>query len=162
VAERDPKVLPDEQAIFKLASNKSPSDLTLRSSEWAVITQVDGQRSIVEIAEVLAMASDEAVTLFNGLFQKGLIEVVSVNKNEVKNVPISFFDTLDMELTKIIGPVAPFLIDDTLWDMEIKKNEFNVNRVPELIEAISDEITDESKKVAFQQIMLNLMKGLEA
>ena len=86
MAERDPKVLPDEQVIFKLASNKSPSDLTLRSSEWAVITQVDGKRSIVEIAEVLAMASDEAVNLFNGLG----ISITSISKGRISKLKINF------------------------------------------------------------------------
>jgi len=152
------KTLLNLDAIFKLSSAKSPSDATLRSAEWAIITQVDGQKSIDEIAKTLALSADEAINLFNGLFEKGLIELVSVTKAEKKLVSQAFFKVLNDELIKIIGPVAPYLIEDTLWEMEIKIENCDVKKIPEIIEAISEEIQDEMKRVEFQKIMLNEMK----
>ncbi|HGY56429.1 MAG TPA: hypothetical protein ENK44_12035 [Caldithrix abyssi] len=162
MAEKDLKDLADLKAIFRLSSTKSPSEVTLRSAEWAIITQIDGHKSIGDVAEILALSTDEAINLFNGLFQKGLIEILSVAKEEKKQVPLSFFEKLSEELTKIIGPVAPYLIEDTLWDMEIKKEECDVRKIPEMIEAISEEIPDELKRVQFQKVMLEEMKNLES
>ena len=155
------KTLPNLDAIFQLSSAKSPSDTTLRSAEWAVITQVDGQKSIGEIAKTLALSADEAINLFNGLFEKGLIELLSVSKAEKKLVPESFFKVLNDELTKLIGPVAPYLVEDTLWEMEIKIENCDVKKIPEIIEAISEEIPDEMKRVEFQKVMLSEMKKVK-
>jgi hypothetical protein len=155
------KLIPHEFVVFALSKNKSPSDVTLRSAEWAVITQIDGHKSLKEIADILALSNDEAINLFVGLNEKGLIEVLSTDKREEKIVPKSFFEILQEELMKIIGPVAPFLIEDALLVMDIEKKNYKVDRVPELIEAISDEITDDMKRVKFQQAMLNHIKGLK-
>lgn len=155
------KTLPNLDAIFQLSSTKSPSDTTLRSAEWAVITQVDGQKSIGEIAKTLALSADEAINLFNGLFEKGLIELLSVSKAEKRLVPKGFFEVLNNELTKIIGPVAPYLVEDTLWEMEIKIEDCDIKKIPEIIEAISEEIPDEMKRVEFQKVMLTEMKKVE-
>jgi len=153
-------VIPHEHVVFKLSRGQSTPDVTLRSAEWAVITQVDGQKSLADIAGILALSSDEAINLFNGLYEKGILEIYSTRKPEEKTAPQSFFTNLEQVLIQIIGPVAPLLIEDALWDMEAEKDQFKTERVPELIEVISDEITDEQKKVKFQQVMLEEIKRL--
>ncbi|HHJ53172.1 MAG TPA: hypothetical protein ENJ89_08255 [Caldithrix abyssi] len=141
-----------------MSKTKSPSEVTLRSAEWAIITQIDGHKSIHEISRALAMTMDEAMDLFNGLYQKGLIDIISTEKIKETLIPVDFFDRLQTELTKIIGPVAPFVIDDVLWNMNCKKDAVPVDRLPELIETISEEIPDEKKKLTFQQQMLVIME----
>ncbi len=156
--DRGNRIIPHEYVVFGLSKTKSPTEVTLRSSEWAIITQIDGQKSILEIAQVLAMTLDEAFDLFNGLYQKGLIDIVSTQKIKETCVPEEFFDRLQTELTQIIGPVAPFVIEDVLWNMDSKKEALPITRLPELIETISEEIPDDKKKLVFQQQMLTLMK----
>ena len=153
--------VPPEFLIYKLASGKSPSDITLRSTEWAVITQLDDKKTVKDIAKILAMTKSEAIELFKGLEDKGLIEVIASRQPMKKIVPISFFNILEEELLKIIGPVAPFLIQDALFDVGTKKNDFTVAKVAELIEVISDEISDEQKNVLFQKVMLEQIKEME-
>lgn len=161
VLETDKNIVPHEYVVFALSKTKSPSDVTLRSAEWAVITQTDGHKTVKDIAEILALSIEEASTLFQGLYEKGLITVVSTDRIEEEYVSDTFFETLDKELTRIIGPVAPFVLEDTLWAMNADMQKFKVDRVPELIESLSDEITDNDKKVKFQQIMLSTIKGLK-
>lgn len=155
-------IIPHPHVIFGLSGSKSPADVTLRSAEWAVITQVDGSKSIDDIAQVLALTEEEAMGLFIGLYEKGLIEIQSTEKPQTNLVNHEFFENLEKELTAVIGPVAPFLIEDTLIEMGEDKENFIVDRIPDLIETISDEINDGEKKIKFQSVMLNyIKKGIE-
>ncbi|MGD9897607.1 MAG: hypothetical protein AB7T22_00640 [Calditrichaceae bacterium] len=155
-------IIPHPHVVFGLTGSKSPAEVTLRSAEWAVITQVDGNKSVDDIAQVLALTEEEAIGLFIGLYEKGLIEIQSTEKPLTKLVNHEFFENLEKELMAVIGPVAPFLIEDTLLEMGEDKDKFMVERIPDLIETISDEINDDGKKIKFQSVMLNyIKKGLE-
>lgn len=154
------KIIANEFVIFALSTNKSPSEVTLRSAEWAIITQIDGSKSVADIAEALALTKEEAINLFAGLLKKELVEIRSTAEKKSNYVEIAFFNVLHEELTQIIGPVAPFIIDDALLEIGLMKEKYEVNKVPELVEMISDEITDEQKKVKFQQIMLIHLKKM--
>jgi len=155
-------IIPHEQVVFNLSKDKSPGGMNLRSAEWAIITQIDGKKTLQEIALILALSQEEAINLFIGLYEKGLIGVQSTQKKEKSYVANSFFQTLEKELTAVIGPVAPFIIDDTLKEMELSQDQFQTNSVPDLIELLTDEISDNSKKIKFQTIMLDFIKkGIE-
>ena len=71
-----------------------------------------------------------------------------------------FFKKFEDSLVKIIGPVANYLIADVMWELNETKEKFDKDKVPMLIEAISQEIKDEHKSVQFQQQMLNEIKNL--
>lgn len=160
MADLNNKVVFSDSAIFALSKSKSPSDVNLRSAEWAIITQIDGYKSVKDIRELLSLSTDEAVSLFNELIQKELIELQSTDETKPNYVPAEFFAMLETELTKIIGPVAPLILEDTIMEMDTSKDHYLPERIPELIEMVSEEIVDSEKKVKFQQIMLNQLKGL--
>ena len=147
-----------EYSVFSLAKDKSPAEVTLRSADWAIITQIDGHKSVGEISEILAFSVDEAIEHFTWLYDKGLIKFLSAQKLQAELLSPDFFEKMETELTKIIGPVAPFVLNDVFWNMDVKKENFLLSRTAELIEAVSDEISDEEKKVNFQQVMLESMK----
>jgi len=150
----------NEFAVFCLSQDKSPAEVTLRSTDWAVITQIDGHKTVKEIAGILAFSMEEAVARFTWLYDKGLLRFISADNEQEKLLPADFFIRLESELTKIIGPVAPFVIDDVLWTLDEKKDEFKSTKVAGLIESLTEEIPDEQKKLIFQQNMLELLKEL--
>jgi len=153
-------IIPHLDVVIILSRSKSPTDVNLRATEWAIITQIDGAKTIGQIAKTLALTEDEALDMFYGLYQKGLIEIVSTDLKKDAVVPDSFFQRMQDELTKIIGPVAPFVLEEALWDVNAVKENFRTDRVPELVEILSDEISDNQKKIRFQQVMLELIKEL--
>jgi len=159
--ESEKNIIPHEFVVFGLSTSKSPTEVTLRSAEWAVITQIDGHKTIKEIAEILALSLDEAFNLFNGLYEKELIRIISTDRIKEEFVNDDFFETLEKQLTAVIGPVAPIVLEDTLWAMDTTQDRFSIDRIPELIENLSDEITDEDKKVEFQKLMLAKIKGMK-
>ena len=152
-------IIPHEHVVFGLSKDKSPGEVILRSAEWAVITQVDGKKSIHDIAQTLSMSHEEAVNLFIGLYEKGLIVLFSTEKTQVNRVGDAFFSALQRELTVIVGPVAPFLIDDALREMDTTRDTFLSDQTTDLIEFISDEISDSGKRIKFQSAMLDFLKN---
>jgi DNA-binding Lrp family transcriptional regulator len=152
------KFLSQPHVVYKKSEIKSASGLNLRSSEWMVLTQVNGKNSIEEIAEIASMQVPEVTRVLHNLFQLGLIEIYRKEKKEENILDSSFFINIEKVLTKIIGPVAPFVIEDVLAETNQTKSKFPSERVAELIELICDEIQDEQKKILFQSEMLNFIK----
>jgi len=152
------KTIADLNVVCRLSEHKSTSDVTLVSVQWAVITQINGHKSIGTIADLLNLKENEALTIFNELLDLGLIEIRNPIRLDDRLVPLTFFDTLQRELSKIIGPVAPFVIDDALREKDVKKGSFRLDRMPELVEFISEEIGDSTKKVRFLEVMLDIIK----
>lgn len=114
----------------------------------------------MDIAAILALSKEEAIQLFTGLLEKELIELRSDAPAGANLVPLSVFENMEMELTRVIGPVAPFIVEEALIEMGSTKDRFVKDRLPELVELVSEEISDGHKKVQFQQIMLNYLKEL--
>ncbi|MDH4136812.1 MAG: roadblock/LC7 domain-containing protein [Anaerolineae bacterium] len=65
-----------------------------------------------------------------------------------------FFAQMEHELTKVMGPVATLIIDDGVAALGAAKDAFPRNRLAELVEKVSSEITDEDKRANFQQTVL--------
>lgn len=152
------RFLSQPYVVYKKSDIKSASGLNLRSAEWMVLTQVNGFQSIQEIATVAAMQVPDVVKIMSNLFQLGLIEIFKTEKKEENLLGASFFNNMENVLVKIIGPVAPFVIEDVLSDINLTRTKYPSERVAELIELISDEIHDESKKIKFQSEMLEFIK----
>ncbi len=70
-----------------------------------------------------------------------------------KYVPKTFFDTLEEEFTKKIGPMAKFIIDDYIDEMGENREKFPPARVNELITKISTEIDKRTERGKFKQKM---------
>ena len=71
-----------------------------------------------------------------------------------------FFEQLEQVLIQYIGPVAPYIIEDSLTDLGETKENFDKEKIPVLIEALSQEITDDKKRVDFQKDMLGRIKNI--
>ena len=156
--QRQNKFLAEPNVVYKKSELKSASGLNLRSSEWMVLTQVNSEQSIQDIAAVAAMSVKDVTRILYNLFQLGLIEIYQAEKKEKNTLGLSFFSNMEKVLIDIIGPVAPFVIEDVLFETNQTKNKFPSERVAELIELICDEMYDDQKKIMFQSEMLNHIK----
>lgn len=72
----------------------------------------------------------------------------------------NFFAQMEHELTKVMGPVATLIIDDEVAALGAAKDVFPRDRLAELVEKVSSEITDEAKRDSFQQTMLEAIRPL--
>ena len=154
------RTIPNNFVIFSVISSQAAADAQLKSSEWAIVTQIDGNQTIQKIIENLSLEEDECLAILYSLFQKKLIQIRKIQTEDQIFVSEAFFQKIEDSLVKIIGPVANYLIADVMWELNETKEKFDKDKVPMLIEAISQEIKDEHKSVQFQQQMLNEIKNL--
>lgn len=78
----------------------------------------------------------------------------------IQYVREDFFKHLEAVLVKIIGPVASYIIDDVLADLNTERSRISKENAALLTEAISQQISDEDKRLKFQQEMLEYLKQL--
>jgi methionine synthase II (cobalamin-independent) len=154
------EAIPHNDVVFEIKQDKPETGLDLKSSEWAVLTQIDGMKSVQTILNNLTFSEEEGLRFFYNLYVNGLVAVKDVRKKDQDFVMPSFFTALEEILIKIIGPVAGYIIDDVLWEMDQTREKFLKEQVPILTESISQEISDDGKRVLFQQEMLEIIKKL--
>jgi hypothetical protein len=157
-AQSQNKFLTEPNVVYKKSELKSASGLNLRSSEWMVLTQVNSDQAIQDIAAKTAMTLQDTTRILYKLFQLDLIELYLTEKKEKNTLGLSFFSNMEKVLIDIIGPVAPFVIEDVLLETNQTKSKFPAERVAELIELLCDEMHDEQKKIKFQTEMLSHIK----
>ena len=154
------RTIPNNFVVFSVISSQAAADAQLKSSEWAIVTQIDGNQTVQKIIENLSLEEDECLAILYSLFQKRLIQIQKIQTEDQIFVSEAFFQKIEDSLVKIIGPVANYLIADVMWEMNESQEKFDKDKVPMLIEAISQEIKDEHKSVQFQQQMLKEIKSL--
>jgi hypothetical protein len=83
-----------------------------------------------------------------------------VASQTIQYVREDFFKRLEAVLVRNIGPVASYIIDDVLSDLNIERSRVSKEDVALLTEAIGQQISDEDKRLKFQQEMLEYLKQL--
>ena len=153
--------LPGKNDVLKLNPNKPTSEIKLKSAEWQIILQIDGNKKVQEIVDILGTDAGDVLLSISNLYQKGLILTeISKQVPAIEYVDEEFFKVVESTLVHHIGPVAPYVISDVLLELEIEKDKFSKDNVPMLIESISQEIMDEGKRVQFQKEMLGYIKKI--
>jgi hypothetical protein len=155
------RVFPDNKIVIAINPENQPTESTLSSAEWQVISRVNGKKNLQEIIDELSFEEDECLRVLYSLYEKKIVGVNLDKKTQQEFVSAEFFEKLEKVLTKVIGPVSVYVIDDVLWDLDEKRDEFIAARIPVLIESVSREIPDEKKMVQFQKEMLDIIKNYE-
>lgn len=155
------KLFPDNQVTIKINPDNPPTESNLSSAEWQIISQVDGKKTLQNIIDMMAITEDEGLSTIYNLYEKKLIHVIVNEISQDKLAGEDFFRQLEEILVKIIGPVATYVINDILWELDENREQLLVEKIPLLTESISREILDESKRVYFQKEMLQLIKTYE-
>ena len=154
-------MFPNYKVLIKINPDNPPTASNLTLTEWKVIMQVDGKKNLQNIIDELSIGEEESLAIFHELYKKNLIEIVVQDDVQKQLAGEEFFQNLENILVKIIGPVAVYIINDVLWELNETREKFVVEKIPSLTESISREILDEIKRVQFQKDMLKLIKNYE-
>ena len=155
------RVFPTNAVLIKINPNNPPTESSLSSAEWQVISQVDGKKNLQNIMDTLKLEESRGLEIFYKLYKKDLIQIIVDQKTNEEIAEEKFFEKLEEVLVKIIGPVAVYVINDVLWELGESREKFQKDKIPLLIESISGEITDDKKRMLFQKEMLEVIKGYE-
>lgn len=153
-------VLSSTETVFNISPTGSTNTVSLKPIEWQVLAQVNGERSVKDIAELLELQVFDVAKIFYGLTTAGLLNEVEGAKQVYREiVQESFFDYLTENYNEVMGPIGPVIIEDEIKLMGESREAFPQSKAAELVERISLEITDSGKRANFQRIMISLLKG---
>jgi hypothetical protein len=156
------RVIPSRNTIFRLSSRPN-REFSLRSEDWAVLREVDGEKTVTEVAEATQFSELQASRIIVRLFDLGLVESAGEAipvEAIVETVDENLLYRVEKELTIAIGPMAPIVIDDCAEMLGHNRTELPRDVVPALLERLAEEIPDTHRRVRFQESMLEIMKQL--
>jgi hypothetical protein len=154
------EIISSTEAVFNISPSGSTNTVSLKPIEWQVLAQVNGQQSIVAIAETLGLHEFEVAKIIFSLTTAGLLhEVDHVYAMNGERADEAFFEQLSTLFTDVMGPLGPMIIEDEIKLMGEEKETFPQNKAAELVERISLEISDSAKRANFQKQMVAVLRG---
>ena len=73
----------------------------------------------------------------------------------------TFFSEVEQELTRLMGPMATFVIGEQVAALGATREAFPLDKADLLVERLATEIGDEDKRAQFQQIALEVLSKQE-
>jgi hypothetical protein len=154
------EIIPSQDLVFKLSSKRAPDEVQLKHDVWSVLSQIDGKKTVGNIANELKIGEYNAARILYKLFSSGLIEVATGPQRKAKKtVDTGFFAFVEKELAAIVGPVASVIVEDDISEMGEERGAFPADKVSLLVEKLSGEIADETQRIAFQKSVLGALRG---
>ena len=153
-------VLSSTDAVFNISPSGSTTTVSLKPVEWQVLAQVNGERSVVEIGEILELHEFDVARIVYSLTNAGLLHEVVGGVQKFRDIADeAFFKNLTEIFTDIMGPIGPVIIEDEIRLLGEDKDAFPQDKITELVERISLEIADSKKRAEFQKRMVSHLRG---
>lgn len=159
------ELVPSPNMAFRIAVDSSPEDKNIQAMQWRVLGLSNGQRSVAQIAEELKWQVFETSKVVCEMVEAGMLEraMESVVEEAAPAAPQAsyvngnFFPVIEMQLRKIMGPIAPIIIEDKIAEFGESQDAFPEDRVPSFVQAIGEEISDNSKRALFTRAMTEFL-----
>ena len=146
-------------------SNAAPAGpVTLQPHEWLVITHINGQRTITDIASAMGRDDFAVGKVIYRLIAAKLVDVHTDAPIVVAKPTTSpaFLRALTQAAASAVGPMASIIVDDAIEDLGASRDAFPRELVSSLVERVAGEIREPDKRVQFQQTMLATLRQLAA
>ena len=140
---------------FKKVNRMDGEEINLDADMIRLLIAIDENKDMAQIAKEVGMDITTLNTTLKKLLKLKLIERVE------KHVPFlddNFLEALKSSLSKAIGPMAEYLIEDVANDMDFSMSRIPKDQAAELISNLAVEIPDEGNRVQFQKSMIQLIK----
>jgi hypothetical protein len=144
--------------VFRKVLRGDLGEVSLDGQSLTVLMQLDGQKSIGQIAQTTGMTMIQARDCVSKLLKLNLIVPA---QSSVPEAPLQdFLSFLKRQLALAIGPIAEVLVDDAAEEMGVTLATLPLNRAPEMVEIIAGYIPREQKRLTFQSVMLTKIRQL--
>ncbi len=152
------EIVPSANAIFRPLPQKNPESISLTGEQWNVSALCNGTKTVSDIREALKWDEFKVFKTIYQLVQLGLLERAEDRKPiQKKLISNGFFQTVETELKKMIGPMAPIVISDKLSDMGATKDSFAQDQVSSFVQTLSEEISDDLMRKEFLRAMTDYL-----
>ena len=152
------EVIHSPNAVFRLSLQKGQENKNINAAQWNVLALCDGTKTLSEISQTLNWDEFKTSKTILQLVQLGLLEKAGEHK-PAKKKPVSenFLVMTEAELKKVIGPMAPLIIDDKLSELGETKDSLGQDQAATFIERLSEDVSPDSKKKEFIRIMMDFL-----
>lgn len=158
--ERIRKVIHSPNDIFRISLQNDVKDKNVKGDQWNVLAMTNGNRTISEIARALGWDQFKTSKATYRLIQAGLVERTEERRaSSRKAMGENFFSMLEHELKKVMGPVAPFIVDDKLIDFGESKESLPQDQALSFVEAVGEEIPNEQRREEFKKEMMEFLSA---
>jgi hypothetical protein len=134
-------------------------EVSLDADMIRLLIAIDENKSLYQIADEVDMDNTTFKQALSKLLEQGLIEPVQ------KDIPVldeSFLESLRINLSRAIGPMAEILIAEAAEEMELDPAIIPVNRAAELITHLSLEVPDEENQMQFKKSMITILNKIQS
>lgn len=139
--------------------------VTLSPAEWQVILSFARHKDFGMLINNLRQQHNMEIKYIESILlsmqKKGIVKLTQLqpDKEAVNGkVPDKFWETINIELSKSIGPIASIIIDDSIEEFNCSKNAFPIELLFSFIEKTANQISSPEDKSQFQKNMLTFIK----
>lgn len=147
--------------VFKRLTPQNSGSVSLDTRALEVLVEIDGKKNLSAISRETGLDIDDLRIVIFDLFKQKLIALVSNGVQSVKCLGFDFQKILTAQLTLSVGPIAEFLVEDALADLDLTPGKIPLAKAAELIEFVSRDIQQEDKRMAFIKTMLGIIKQVQ-
>ena len=140
---------------FKKVNRMDNEEICLDADMIRLLIAIDENKDMAQIASEVGMDITTLNTTLSKLLELKLIEHV---EKEVPFLDKKFLTALKINLSKAIGPMAEFLIEDVVSNMDMSILKIPKDQAAELISTLALEIPEEDNRIQFEISMLELIK----
>jgi len=151
-------LIPSAAAVYSLETDPREREIQIKAAQWKVISLVDGRRSIADIAQMAGLAVSDAMKVFYTLLRMGLLREASEREEKASRADVNlpetaFVNRLVDALTHAVGPIAPYLVEETATELATDLITDNPEEKALIVETISGKIPNEKMSLKFLDVM---------
>lgn len=141
--------------VFQRVTRNDSGEFSMDSRMLTLLMEIDGKRSLGEIALKKRLQIKDLKTTLSRLLQLKLIMPV---QPALSTIDQDFLNFLRLQLSQAVGPIAEILIEDAIADLGHNLSNFPTNQVAELVDLLSKEIQREDKAMIFKQNIVSKIR----
>jgi hypothetical protein len=154
--------VPSPGVMFRIAMQGGAENRSIPGDQWKVLALCNGSKRVSDIAATLQWDIFKTSKAIFHMVQNGLLErageVIEEQKPlQKRSVNGDFFPFVENALKKLMGPIAPIIIDDIVEETGESKEFFPQEMVDKLLESIIAEIPDMAKRAEFTKVVHNAL-----
>lgn len=132
--------------------------ITLTPSEWHVIAMFYKYPDMEKLKAKFNVNTEQLNAVLAKLQAKKAIRVIEDQSQASVEIPSFFWERLEKELSKSIGPIASLVLDDKVEEFNRTKQNFPHKMLYSLVEKVATEIGSQAERSQFQKTMLEIIK----
>ena len=134
-------------------------EVSLDADMIRLLIAIDESKSLYQIADEMDLDNTTLRRALSKLLDQGLIEPV---QKDIKVMDDSFLESLQINLSKAIGPMAEILIAEVMEEMDLDPDGIPFNHAAEMITQLSLEVPDGENQIQFKKSMLTILNKIRS